>query len=61
MNVDLSHYTLPRLEDLVSRRQFVVDKSHGMKLYAKWDGPYKLVTINQTGTAGEIEDPKTGR
>ena len=51
----------PKVGDLVLRRRFVVDKHLGMKLHAKWEGPYKLVRISQTGTSGEIEDLKTGR
>lgn len=61
LNADIPRYALPTLGDLVLRRRFVVDKSLGMKLHAKWDGPYKLVTVSQTGTAGEIEDLKTGK
>ena len=58
---DILRYTFPKISDLVLRRRLVVDKCFGMKLHAKWDGPYKLVTISQTGTSGEIEDLKTGR
>ena len=54
-------HTPPKVGDLVLRRRFVVDKHLGMKLHAKWEGPYKLVRISQTGTLGEIEDLKTGR
>ena len=27
----------------------------------KWDGPYRLSKLSQTGTSGDIEDLKTGR
>lgn len=51
----------PKEGDLVLRRRFAVDKSLGMKLYAKWDGPYRLISISPVGTSGYIEDLKTGR
>lgn len=54
-------YAMPRVGDLVLRRRFVVDKSLGMKLYAKWDGPYRLISTSHTGTSGDIQDLKTGR
>ena len=47
--------------DLVLRRRFVVDKSLGMKLETKWDGPYRLSRISKSGVSGDLQDLKTGR
>ena len=33
-----------------------MDKSLGMKLHAKWDGPYKLTRILKSGVSGNLED-----
>ena len=54
-------YAAPQLGDLVLRRRFNVDKSLGMKLYTKWDGPYRLTRIAKSGVSGDIQDLKTGR
>ena len=33
----------------------------GMKLYTKWDGPYRLSRIAKSGVSGNLEDFKTGK
>ena len=57
----LPRYSAPQLGDLVLRRRFNVEKSLGMKLFSKWDGPYRLVRIARSGVSGEIADLKTDR
>ena len=57
----LAPYAVPQVGDLVLRRRFNVDKSLGMKLYTKWDGPYRLIRIAKSGVSGDIQDLKTGR
>ena len=54
-------YVAPELGDLVLRRRFQVDKSLGMKLHTKWDGPYLLSRIAKSGVSGDLEDLKTGK
>ena len=54
-------YHKPQVGDLVLRRRFNVEKSLGMKLYSKWDGPYRMVQLSTSGTAGYLEDLKTGK
>ena len=54
-------YAPPELGDLVLRRRFQVDKSLGMKLHTKWDGPYLLSRIAKSGVSGDLEDLKTGK
>ena len=54
-------YHAPKLGDLVLRRRFNVDKSLGMKLYPKWDGPYRLSKISKSGVSGELTDIKSGK
>lgn len=61
LKATVSRRAIPREGDLVLRRRFVVDKSLGMKLYSKWDGPYRLSSIAQPGVSGYLEDLKTGR
>ena len=57
----LPRYAAPQLGDPVLRRRFQADKSLGMKLHAKWDGPYKLTCISKSGVSGDLEDLKTGK
>ena len=38
-----------------------MDKSLGMKLYPKWDEPYRLARISKSGVSGDLEDLKTGK
>ena len=40
--VAIPRYEMPKMGNLVLRRRFIVDKSLGMKLETKWDGPYRL-------------------
>ena len=61
LQAKLPRYAAPQLGDLVLRRQSQVDKSLGMKLHAKWDGPYKLTRISKSGVSGNLEDLKTGK
>lgn len=61
MRAELPRYAVPELGDLVLRRRFPLDKSLGMKLHVKWDGPYKLVRIAKSGVSGDLEDIKTGK
>ena len=60
-NAGMPRFQPPEVGDLVLRRRFQVDKSLGMKLYTKWDGPYRLTRIAKSGVSGDIEDLKTGR
>ena len=32
-----------------------------MKLYPKWDGPYRLSRISKSGVSGDLTDLKSGR
>ena len=57
----IPRYQAPKLRDLVLRRRFNGDKSLGMKLYTKWDGPYRLSKISQSGVSGELTDIKSGK
>ena len=52
----IPRYHAPKVGDLVLRRRFNVDKSLGMKLYPKWDGPYRLSKISKSGVSGELTD-----
>lgn len=61
IGITVPRYQSPKLGDLVLRRRFNVEKSLGMKLYTKWDGPYRLSKISKSGVSGYIEDLKTGR
>ena len=54
-------YEAPRLGDLVLRRRFQVDKSLGMKLHTKWDGPYLLCRVSKSGVSGDLQDLKTNK
>lgn len=47
--------------DLVLRRRFQVDKSLGMKLYTRWDGPFRLARIAKSGVSGDVVDLKTDK
>ena len=57
----IPRYEMPKIGDLVLRRRFIVDKSLGMKLETKWDGPYRLSRISKSGVSGDLQDLKTGR
>lgn len=57
----IPRYSMASLNDLVLRRRFAVDKSLGMKLHTRWDGPYRLISISQSGKSGEIQDLKMGK
>lgn len=57
----IPRYLAPQQGDLVLRRRFQVDKSLGMKLHTKWDGPFRLSRIAKQGVSGDLEDLKTGR
>lgn len=57
----ISRYQSPKLGDLVLRRRFNVEKSLGMKLHTKWDGPYRLSKIAKPRVSGYIEDLKTDK
>ena len=59
LSAAIPRYEMPQLDDLVLRRRFNVDKSLGMKLHTRWDGPYRLVRIAKPGVSGEIADLKT--
>ena len=61
LQAQVPRYEAPQLGDLVLRRRFQVDKSLGMKLHAKWDGPYRLCRISKSGVSGDLEDLKTGK
>ena len=61
LRAKLPRYVAPELGDLVLRRRFQVDKSLGMKLHAKWDGPYLLSRISKSGVSGDLEDLKSGK
>ena len=52
---------MPKMGDLVLRRRFIVDKSLGMKLETKWDGPYWVSRISKSGVSSDLQDLKTGR
>lgn len=54
-------YATPESGDLVLRRRFKVDKSMGMKLFTKWDGPFLLSRISRSGVSGDLTDLKSGR
>lgn len=57
----IARYQAPKKGDLVMRRRFLVDKSLGMKLSSKWDGPFKLSRISKSGVSGDLQDLKTNR
>ena len=57
----IPRFRAPQLGDLVLRRRFNVDKSLGMKLHTKWDGPYRLSRISASGVSGDLTDLKTDR
>ena len=57
----IPRFQAPQLGDLVLRRRFAVDKSLGMKLHSKWDGPYLLSRISKSGVSGDLTDLKSGR
>ena len=59
-NAKVPRYQAPQLGDLVLRRRFQVEKSLGMKLHTKWDGPYRLSQISKSGVSGYLQDLKTG-
>ena len=61
LHAAIQRYAAPELGDLVLTKRFQVDKSLGMKLHAKWDGPYKLNRISKSGISGNLEDLKTGK
>ena len=54
MRATIPCYQALRLGDVVLRRQFNVDKSLGMKLYTKWDGPYLLVRVAKPGVSRDL-------
>ena len=60
-SAEIPRYQTPKLGDLVLRRRFQVEKSLGMKLYAKWDGPYRLTRISKAGVSGDVTDLKTDK
>ena len=61
LHAAIPRYAAPELGDLVLRKRFQVDKSLGMKLHAKWDGPYRLSWTSKSGISGDLEDLETGK
>ena len=57
----IARYQKPQVGDLMLRRRVQVDKSLGMKLHSKWDGPYRLCRVSTSGVSGDLEDLKTGK
>lgn len=57
----IRRYQAPELGDLVLRRRFNVDKSLGMKLHTKWDGPYLLSRVSKSGVSGELMNLRLGK
>lgn len=60
-DMEITRYQKPQVGDLMLRRRVQVDKSLGMKLHSKWDGPYRLCRISASGVSGDLEDLKTGK
>lgn len=53
-------FIAPQVGDLVLRRRFKVDKSLGMKLHTKWDGPFLLERLGRSRVSGDLRDLKSG-
>ena len=46
--------------DLVLLRRFEVDRNKGMKLAARWEGPYELTDLSWHKRSGRLRDINTG-
>ena len=55
----IPRFSAPQVGDLVLRCHFQVDKSLGMKLHTKWEGPYELVRVSKSGVSGDLKDLKS--